>query len=302
VVACPAPRFWCVVPDTDVIRRFVVNPSFPAAPRTSEDAARLAGPDSSGGRSKGEVIGPIFKEVKDAREVGGKLMSFADNFADDAVRRVIPRVIGLPSLLAPEPVGLLPERFLQDKLSVAGYPLSPLDAYAEYERREVLEKRAQVAPYQLDFLKRELPALSLTQLYDLRTLIGQGKPDFVARVEADRIVTARIDELQAAQRAVTAFDPNSPAAIADELFAEQYRANILTVTEIAGLGRTTGEILPPAILEAVQDIALPDSTLARRPDGTFDPAQVRALTATAIASERAKVGVNRELIHERADP
>lgn len=219
-----------------------------AKARTTEDLGKLLAPIS--------IAGGLA--LKPESFLGKKALTFLTGFKVTEVGEMGNKMTpGVGMFLAPEPLGLLPERFFQRKPRVPGTNifLDPMYNLKRYEDRKASERREDVGSVQIKLLGELVPTLTDEQLYELRSNkeLQRKHITYADPFAVDAILQKEVQQRQAVARLNTG---DGPIAIADgnREFAEH-----LVGTAVGGF--LSGD---PQLLAALPGYLTPDLLAAAR--------------------------------------
>lgn len=209
--------------------------------------------------------------------------------------------------LAPEPLGVLPERFFSEKPKLPGTNvyLDPLYNYTRYSVRKEDRKRVAAGEAQRAELERILPTFPTENVAHILNNSDLRK-EFVGFVDARVLDSILRNELEK-RRSAESNTPEQQAARAAAIANQNAQANAE-----AALAFATGDFYTVvAITSYLRNQAERD---ALRAGGANDPFAtpiaggsimlnlIPALTGAAIRNQQNAEGINRELVTERVDP
>lgn len=209
--------------------------------------------------------------------------------------------------LAPEPLGVLPERFFSEKPKLPGTNvyLDPLYNYTRYSVRKEDRKRTAAGEAQRAELERILPTFPTENVSHILNNSDLRK-EFIGFVDARVLDSILLQELQR-RRAAEPLTPEQAAAAAaaranedrerfQELAVSFAVGDFYQVAAVAGYLQSQAALSAPTAGNPLDPFATPIE------GGSIPLALIRAVIGAAIRNEANAKGINRELVSERVDP
>ncbi len=283
-------------------------PPIPPPPKPPTKGASRVAEAESLSKALVPVSLAVGASLKPESFLAKKALAFSTGFkvgeAGELFNRLTP---GAAMFLAPEPIGLLPERFFMGKPRIPGTNVyvDPLYNYTRYRGRKDDEKRAAAGAAQIDALKQLVPTLTTEQLSGI---LGNSEVRAASIAYADpRVVdSVLLGELEARRRA----DRTSGAGVssvtargdtsADTALAAEAVATFLSgdVSLVSSLPRFIAQPAGGALVRAGDRGPL----AAAVPSASLQPEAITPTNDAALRNMDGADGIRRELVHERADP
>lgn len=284
-----------------------IKPATPPDTNKTKQAAKFQRiEDVKGVLAPAGAVAAVFLTPESV--IGRKALHFLTGFkaaeGAELANKIGPGAIGF---LAPEPIGLLPERFFMDKPRVpgTGIYLDPLHNATHYLERRDQDKREAAGRAQVNVLREALPQLT-TESLALVLNSPELRSEFLAFAPPKQVDAVIFTELER-RRVAGESDPavlaelrrqqaTANRQVLDELNAAFFTGDLYTAGALVGYLRSQGEIAPHADSSVVNPLVEPIR------GGSIQVERIPALTGTAIRQQATAEGLNKELVTERVDP